>query len=117
MPPRKARPSTGDTPKKVSTPKKTTPKAKATPTSPTRSHKKLGPHHANVVPGGAASSSSSHAVDLETVELNLQTILSHPVDTVKALLFARRYFLLVAGLLALGNLVVGAIIILKVPCK
>jgi len=84
--------------------------------------------------GGAAAPSSPVAVaDADTapaparavprvghkpaIDITPATIVKQPVEVVKALLSARRYFPLVAGLLAFGNLLLGALIILKVPCE
>lgn len=51
------------------------------------------------------------------VDLTVKNILNQPVDVVVAVLNDRRYYWLVASLLALFQLVLGIAIILKVPCE
>jgi hypothetical protein len=48
---------------------------------------------------------------------NLTRIASRPLALVRALLFERRYFFHLVGLLVLGELVLGLLIIAKIPCE
>lgn len=51
------------------------------------------------------------------IDLTVGNVLSQPIAVAKAVLNDRRYFWLVAGLLAAFQLVLGVLIILKVPCR
>jgi alpha-1,3-mannosyltransferase len=48
---------------------------------------------------------------------SLARIASRPLALARALLFDRRYFFHLVGLLVLGELVLGLLIIAKVPCE
>jgi hypothetical protein len=60
--------------------------------------------------------SSEVASSEPSVDLSMKSIMRDPFAVVQALLFERRYFVLVAGLLLLFNLLLGAAIVLHVSC-
>lgn len=51
------------------------------------------------------------------IDLTVANVLSDPVAAANSLMNDRRYYWLVAGLLALFQIVLGIVIILKVPCR
>lgn len=54
---------------------------------------------------------------IQYVDLTVANALSDPVAVANSVLNDRRYYWLVAGLLALFQIVLGIVIILKVPCR
>lgn len=63
-----------------------------------------------------AESTDSLPKQGKAVDITLATITKQPLQVIQALLCDRRYFFLLASLLAIGNLLLGAAIILRVPC-
>jgi hypothetical protein len=81
------------------------------------SARQASPTKAVPVAGDVAPAAPAVPVPVRTIDITPTTIMRQPVEVLQALLSARRYFVLVAGLLAVGNLVLGAVTIRKVACE
>lgn len=83
--------------------------------------KKAAKRQAKASPKKRATIESTEEVVIEQptqyVDLTVGNVLSDPVAVAKSVLNDRRYYWLVAGLLALFQLALGVAIILKVPCR
>lgn len=83
--------------------------------------KKAAKRQVKTSPQKRATIESSEEVVVEQptkyVDLTVANVLSDPVAVANSVLNDRRYYWLVAGLLALFQLVLGIAIILKVPCR